>query len=240
MIKLDFSSPTEGEISRSSGKMKSPAACRRIRGGAFDEDESCTSAAYTSSSSSSQARLVTRRHCHCPSSPSNCGIFEDASNVASSPQRSSESTSTTGCDLCERLRGRTDGRSDMVDATRTEEHFGQRDWRKRDESANSRAKILEKRDRTLRCDRLPLCESSARCASSVVRWNHLAAKFHGKSTDWRRLLRVVFLLFLALSPDLAAAQRRDAAVAPHNRDGGEFNQKITLLLLDNLHLRVAR
>lgn len=195
--------------------MKSPMfACRRIRGATFDEDEPYVSALL----SSSEAHLVTRRHCHCPSSPSNYVPFEDAS------LQPSESTSTTACDLCERLRGRTDGCSDKVDAIRTEQHFGQRDRRpmrrKCDESANSRAKIVEKRDRTLKCDRLPLCESSAKCASSVVRWNHLAVRFHGKSTEWRRLLWTVFLVLLALSPDLAAAQKRDNA--SHKTPGGEY------------------
>lgn len=199
--------------------MKSPAfACRKNRSATFDVDEPHTLAA---SSSSSDTLLVTRRYCHCPPI---CGAFEDTSNDAS-PQPPSESTSmsTTTCDLCERLRGQTDGCSDTMDAIRTEEHFGQRDRRKRDESANSRAKIVEKRDRTLRCDRLSRYESSsARCASSVVRWNHLAARFHDKSTEWRRLLWIIFLVLLASSPDLAAAQKRNTTIGSNNRDGGEY------------------
>lgn len=215
---LDSSSSTESEIF---GKMKSPAfACRKNRSVTFGVDEPYTSAA--SSSSSSETLLVTRRYCHCPSI---CGTFEDSSNDASpQPPSGSTSMSTTTCDLCERLRGQTDGCSDTMDAIRTED-FGQLNRppmrRKRDESANSRTNIVEKRDRTLRCDRLSLYESSsARCASSVVRWNHLAAKFP-KSTEWRRLLWIIFLVLLALSPDLAAAKKSNTTIAS-NKDGGEY------------------
>lgn len=214
-----FSSSTD---KRDFGKMKSPAfACRKNCSATFSVGEPYASAA---SSSSLKTLLVTCRYCHCPI----CGEFEDTSNDAS-PQP--PSTSTTTCDLCERLHGRIDGCSDTVNAMRTEEHFGQRDRRRKcDESANLRAKITEKRDRTLRCDRLPLYESSsARCASSVVRWNYLAARFYDKSTKWRRLLWIIFLVLLALSPDLAAAQKHNT-IAPHNKnttiapdnDGGEY------------------
>lgn len=86
--------------------------------------------------------------------------------------------------------------------------------------ANDSAEVIVgKRDRTLRCERTSLRESSARCASSVVRWI-FAVRFHGdfKSTDWRSLLWIV-LLILAV-PDLAAAH--DTAIGPSNRDGGKY------------------
>jgi hypothetical protein len=138
-------------------------------------------------------------------------------------------SSAATCDLCERLRGRTDGRSDPVDATWTEDgpdHPPRR--RERDENGSPKgdssttSSTLEKRDRTLRRDRVPAGESSARCASSVVRWN-LAVRFQDKSTDkWRRIFLWVVLLTLASLPDLAATQHlNSAAIGPPKKDGGE-------------------
>jgi len=131
------------------------------------------------------------------------------------------------CDLCERLRGRTDGSSDPVDATRTEDDAPNDPPRRKEREDKDSPKgdsTLEKRDRTLRRDRVPAGESSARCASSVVRWN-LAVRFQDKSTDkWRRIFLWVVLLILSSVPDLAAAQHFNSAAAigpPPKKDGGE-------------------
>ncbi|XP_011864735.1 PREDICTED: insulin-like receptor isoform X2 [Vollenhovia emeryi] len=185
--------------------MNFSGACHARRLGSVDE--SSTVAAL----SSSEANFSTC-HCHCPSS--SCGAFEKDDGVSSLPSPAP----ATACDLCERLRGCYDS----VDATWTgDSHVAHRSSRrkrdKNDSLANDSGAIVGKRDRTLRRDRTPLRESSARCASSVVRWI-FAVRFHRdfKLTEWRKLLWIV-LLILAV-PDLAAAH--DAANSgPSNRDG---------------------
>lgn len=203
-------------------KMKSSTARyrRRFRAATFnvqDEPSIATSCCFSSSEAHS-----TNCHCHCPSSSG--GVFENVDGVPSA-------WTPASCDLCERLRGRT-GRecSDLVDAIRTEDVFVADDRpprrRKRDgneissKSSDSRTTV-ELYDRTLRCDRVPACESTARCASSVVRWN-LAVRFRNKSTEWRRILLWIVLLILTSVPDLAVAQQfRSAAIGPPRKDGGE-------------------
>lgn len=193
-------------------KMRSPAACstRRVRGATFDEDEPSIVALSFSEANS------TTCHCHCPSS--SCDAFGKDDGTPSPP------APTAACDLCERLRGQTGGCYDPVDAIWTGDghhHVADRSSRqkrdKNDPLANDSEAVVGKRDRTLRCDRTSLRESSARCASSVVRWIS-AVRFHGdfKSTEWRSLLWIV-LLILAV-PDLAAAH--DTATGPSNR--GEY------------------
>lgn len=188
--------------------MKSSAACytRRPRGATFDENESSIVAPSLSEANS------TTCHCHCP--PSSCGAFEKDDGVSFLP--------STTCDLCERLRGQTGECYDSVDAIWTgNSHAADRSSRrKRDENnltANDSKAIVGKRDRTLRCDRTPLRESSARCASSVVRWT-FAARFHGdfKSTEWRLLW--IVLLILAVR-NLAAA---DNTTVSSSRNGGKY------------------
>ncbi|XP_011648405.1 insulin-like peptide receptor isoform X2 [Pogonomyrmex barbatus] len=185
--------------------MKSSAACR-LCGATFDEDES--SIASTSFPEADHAI----RHCHCLSSSSR--EFEKTDG-ASFP---STSASTT-CDLCERLRGRTGGSnasSDVSAIWTRDSHAAdhQSPRRKRDENdlsaCDSAEPIVGRRDRTLRCDRTPIRESSARCASSVVRWI-FAVRFYSdlKSAEWRRLFWIV-LLMLAV-PDLAAAKENKTA-----------------------------
>ncbi|TGZ49997.1 Uncharacterized protein DBV15_10925 [Temnothorax longispinosus] len=193
--------------------MKSSGACyaRGPGGVTFDEDEPSVVALDLSKANS------TTCHCHCPSS--SCGAFERDDGVSFLPSP----VSTTACDLCERLRGQTGGYN-SVDAIWTRDsHVADRSSRRKREKndllMNDSEATVGKRDRTLRCDRTPLRESTARCASSVVRWI-FAVKFHGdvKSTEWRRLLWIV-LLILAV-PDLAAAH--DTAIDRSNRDGGEY------------------
>ncbi|XP_067209270.1 insulin-like receptor isoform X2 [Linepithema humile] len=196
----------------------SPVAChaRRFCGdAAFDEDGS-SSAAFSSETRS------TAYYCHCLSSSDHDAAFEDADGASHLPTP----TSTMACDLCERLRGRTDGHFDLVDAIRTEDSR-MADWpsrRRRDEnnSLTSDSKASgEKRDRTSRCDRIPLDESSARCASNVVRWK-LASRLQAKSTEWRRLMWIVFLLAMVsmvIHPGLAAAQKNISTVKSFNTDG---------------------
>ncbi|XP_071643096.1 insulin-like receptor-like [Temnothorax longispinosus] len=190
--------------------MKSSGACyaRGPGGVTFDEDEPSVVALDLSKANS------TTCHCHCPSS--SCGAFERDDGVSFLPSP----VSTTACDLCERLRGQTGGYN-SVDAIWTRDsHVADRSSRRKREKndllMNDSEATVGKRDRTLRCDRTPLRESTARCASSVVRWI-FAVKFHGdvKSTEWRRLLWIV-LLILAV-PDLAAAH--DTAIDRSNRDG---------------------
>lgn len=195
-------------------KMTSSAAChaRRPRGVMTADEDGPTSRAARSFT---EANSITC-HCHCPSS--SCGADEmDDSAPSAAP-------AATVCDLCERLRGQTGGRRyDSADATWTGDSRAadRTSWRKRDKNdslASAARANGGKRERTSRCDRTPLRESSARCASSVVRWI-LAVRHHGdfKSTVWRRLLWIV-LLVLAV-PDLAAAH--DTAIGP-NKDGGEY------------------
>lgn len=190
-------------------KMRSPAACyaRRLRGATFDEDEPSTVALSFSEANS------TTCHCHCPSSSRDAYAKDDGTSSPPAP--------TAACDLCERLRGQTGGCYDSADAIWTGDgHVADRSRQKRDKNdplANDAEAAVGKRDRTLRCDRTSLRESSARCASSVVRWI-FAVRFHGdfKFTEWRSLLWIV-LLILAV-PDLAAAH--DTAAGPSNK--GEY------------------
>lgn len=203
-------------------KMKSSAAycnARRPRGATFEDEPGNVIAPFLSEANS------TTCHCHCPSS--RCGAFVKDDGVLSSPL--SSTAPTTACDLCERLRGQTirGGRYDSADAiwTGDNSHVADRPSRRKcDENdllANDSETTVGKRDRTLRCDRTSLRESSARCASSVVRWL-FAVRFHGdsKSIEWRRLLWIV-LLILAVS-NLAAAHRSDTTIDPSSRDGGEY------------------
>jgi hypothetical protein len=193
--------------------MKSPVACRARRfcdNAVFDEDGSSNAA------SSSETRFATY-YCHCLSSDHNA--FEDVDG-ASSPL-----LTPMACDLCERLRGQTDGHFDLVDAIRTEDSrvADRPSRRRRDENSSltSDSKASgEKRDRTSRCDRVPLDESSARCASSVVRWK-LASRLQAKSTEWRRLVWIVFLLSIASIVHLAAAETRKNTVESVSKDGGK-------------------
>ncbi|XP_036146603.1 insulin-like receptor [Monomorium pharaonis] len=185
-------------------KMKSSATCyaRRVGGATFDGNESSIVAP-----SYSEANSVTC-HCHCLSS--SCGVFEKDDGVSSLP--STSVSLTTVCDLCERLRGQTSRRYDAVNATWTRDsHAADRSGSRRildkDDLPNNLKAIVRKRDRTLRCEpnrRTPLRESSARSASSVVRWS-FAARFHGgfKSTEWRWLLWIFFLI-LAVCNHVAA------------------------------------
>jgi len=196
--------------------MRSSTACytRKFRGVTFDEDQPSIAA------SSFSETYSTICHCHCPSSaPSSCGAFEKDDAVSSLPS----STPSIACDLCERLRGQTGYDSVDMDAIWIRDSYvaDRSSRRKRDKNdllTNDSETIIGKRDRTLRCDRTPLRESSARCASSVVRWI-FAIRFCNdfKLTEWRRLLWIV-LLILAV-PDLTAAH--DTAIAS-NRDGGEY------------------
>lgn len=191
-------------------KMRSPAACytRRLRGATFDKDEDEPSIVALSFSEANS----TTCHCHCPSSSRDAFGKDDGTLT----------TPTAACDLCERLRGKTGGCYDPAEAiwTGDSHHVADRPSRqkrdKNDPLANDSEPVVEKRDRTLRCDRTSLRESSARCASSVVRWI-FAVRFHGdfKSTEWRSLLWIV-LLILAM-PDLAAARS-----TPTPKDGGEY------------------
>lgn len=189
--------------------MKSSATCyaRRLRGTSFDEDEPNIVAL-----SSSEANSI----CHCHYSSSSCSAVEKDDGVLSLP-----SPAPTACDLCERLRGQTGGCFESVNAIWTgDSHVVDRSSRRKcdtnDLRANNSEATVEKRDRTLRCDRTPLRESSAKCASNVVRWI-FTVRFYGdfKSTEWRRLLWIV-LLILAI-PNLAAAHD---TIGPSNRDGG--------------------
>ena len=177
-------------------KMKSSATCytRRLRGATFDEDEQNIVATSFWEVNS------TTCHYHYPSS--NCGAFEKDDGISFLPSPAS----TTACDLCERLRGQTGYES--VNAIWTgDNHVADRSRRKRDKNdllTNDSKTTVGKRDRTLRCDRTPLHESSAKCASSVVRWI-FSIRFYRdfKSTEWRRLLWIVLLILTV--PDLAAA-----------------------------------
>ncbi|XP_011696536.1 PREDICTED: insulin-like receptor [Wasmannia auropunctata] len=194
--------------------MKSSAACytaRRLRGATFDEDVPSIVA-----SSFSEANSTTC-HCQCPSS--SCGAFEKDDGVSFLPSP----VTTTACDLCVRLRGQTS--YDSVDAIWTPgdgSHVADRSSRrkrdKNDSPANdsSEATVGKRGNRTLRCDRTLLRESSARCASSVVRWI-FAGRLYGdfKLTEWRRLLWIVFLILAV--PDFAAAH--DTAIGRSNKDG---------------------
>lgn len=198
--------------------MKSSAAyyARRPRGAMFDEDESGNVVASFLSEANS-----TTCHCHCSSS--SCDAFEKDDGILSSLP---SSALTTACDLCERLRGQPGGCYDSGDVIWTgDSHVADRpSRRKRDENdlqANDSEAIVGKRDRTLRCDRTPFRESSARCASSVVRWI-FAIRFHGdsKSIEWQRLLWIV-LLILAV-PDLAAGHRSNTNISRSNKDGGKY------------------
>lgn len=194
-------------------KMRSSVACytRRLRGATFDEDKPSVVAP-----SFSEANSITC-HCHCPLS--SCGASEKDDGVPSL----SSPTPTTACDLCERLRGQTG--YDSVGATWTEDSHAvdRSSRRKRDKNdlvANDSEATVGERDRTSRCDRTPLRESSARCASSVVRWIFAVRFYSGfKSIEWRRLLWIV-LLILAV-PGLAAAQEYTDDVGP-NKDGGKY------------------
>ncbi|XP_012056411.1 PREDICTED: insulin-like receptor [Atta cephalotes] len=176
--------------------MKSSATCytRRLRGATFDEDEQNIVATSFWEVNS------TTCHYHYPSS--NCGAFEKDDGISFLPSPAS----TTACDLCERLRGQTGYES--VNAVWTgDNHVADRSRRKRDKNdllTNDSKTTVGKRDRTLRCDRTPLHESSAKCASSVVRWI-FSIRFYRdfKSTEWRRLLWIVLLILTV--PDLAAA-----------------------------------
>lgn len=195
-----------------------PAAryTREFCGATFREDEP------RASLSSSEARFATC-HCHCPSSR---GEFED---VVAAP-------STTACDLCERLRGRTGrGRDPLVDAKRTENGLVvggryERLRRKREgdysdssSSASDSNAIDRKHDRTSRCDRVPLSGSSARCASNVVRWNLAGRCENKRSITWRGFFSIIFLILSV--PGLAAAQRT-TTIGPSNKDGGKYAAKI--------------
>ncbi|KYN41516.1 hypothetical protein ALC56_04069 [Trachymyrmex septentrionalis] len=177
--------------------MKSSAACytsRGLRDAMFDEGERSVVA------SSFWEVDSTTCHCHCPSS--SCGAFGKDDGVSFPPS----SASTTACDLCERLRGQTG--YEPVNATRTgDSHVADRSRRKREKNdllTNDSKTTVGKRERTLRCDRTPPRESSAKCASSVVRWI-FSIRFYRdfKSTEWRRLLWIVLLILTI--PDLAAA-----------------------------------
>ncbi|XP_020294237.1 uncharacterized protein LOC109859920, partial [Pseudomyrmex gracilis] len=183
--------------------MKSSAVCYTFCGATFDEEHKMSTVASPSASEAS-----TTCHCHF-SSPIRDG-FDDEHGVFSLP--TSRST-TAPCDLCERLRGRTGGRFDLVNSTRTEDGLttnGFRSLRRKHENFMSASDaIVEKRDRTSRCERVPLYESSARCASSVVRWN-FAIRFWDRWTITeleRKFLWIVFLI-LVISSDLASAQDR--------------------------------
>ncbi|NP_001291521.1 insulin-like peptide receptor [Solenopsis invicta] len=185
--------------------MKSSAACyaRRFGGVTFDENESSIVAPFLSEANS------TTCHCHCP-----CDAFERDDGASSL---------STACDLCERLRGQTGrcydsvDRVDRVDATEWtgDSHAADRSSRRKsdenDLSVNDSRVTVEKRDRTLKCDRTPLRESSARCASSVVRWI-FAARFYAdfKSIEWRRFLWIVLFIFAICN--LAAAN--NIAIGP--------------------------
>lgn len=187
--------------------MKSSAACyaRRFGGVTFDENESSIVAPFLSEANS------TTCHCHCP-----CDAFERDDGASSL---------STACDLCERLRGQT-GRCydsvDRVDATEWtgDSHAADRSSRRKsdenDLSVNDSRVTVEKRDRTLKCDRTPLRESSARCASSVVRWI-FAARFYAdfKSIEWRRFLWIVLFIFAICN--LAAAN--NIAIGPSRNKG---------------------
>ncbi|KYN02365.1 hypothetical protein ALC62_06745 [Cyphomyrmex costatus] len=187
--------------------MKSSAACytRRLRGATFDEDEPSIVAASFSEANS------TTCHCHCPSS--SCGAIEKDDGISFLPSPAP----TTACDLCERLRGQTGYKS--VNAVWTGDGYvADRSRRKRDKNdllANDSETTVGKRDRTLRCDRTPLRESSAKCASNVVRWI-FSVKFYSnfKSTEWRRLLWIILLILTV--PDLATAHD----TGPNN--GGKY------------------
>lgn len=198
--------------------MKTPVACHArsyCGNAAFDGDRS-------GSAASSETRSATY-YCHCLSSDHDA--FEDVDGASTLP-----TPTLTMCDLCERLRGRTDGHFDLVDAIRTEDsRMADRPSRRRcdeNSSLTSDSKASgEKRDRTSKCDRIPLDESSARCASNVVRWK-LASRLQAKSTEWRRLVWIAFLLSIVsmvIHPDLAAAEKsRNTTVEPISKGKGKW------------------
>ncbi|EGI67493.1 hypothetical protein G5I_03886 [Acromyrmex echinatior] len=206
--------------------MKSSATCytRRLRGATFDEDkQNIVATSFWEVNS-------TTCHYHYPSS--SCGAFEKDDGVSFLPS----SASTTACDLCERLRGQTGYES--VNAIWTgDSHAADRSRRKRDKNdllTNDSKTTVGKRDRTLRCDRTPLHESSAKCASSVVRWI-FSIRFYRdfKSTEWRRLLWIVLLILTI--PDLAAAHDTDLDNGGRNLNGCSgfdmiFNQRANTII----------